>query len=292
VTVRRAVLAWPLALSSLSAGSIDLEWSAVPGAVGYRLYHGTSPGHYDGFIEMGDQTRKTVQGLDDCTDWYFAVTSLGTQGESEFSTEVAGWPKPEVRAYFSPVPLAPASGPAALPVTQGHGFVIDVEGTNFSPDAQIRLEPTPLDAGGDPLFLALSTDVLSCERMLIRAAVAPLAPGHRAMSTGAHPFVLEVQNPDRTYGSVSAALEVLLDPDRLDIERGSPATRDRIDGADLSSLARSYAFSDGDARYDPDADLDGDGIVDGSDLALLAGAFGLCRNGDDWTRAACPHGQT
>jgi predicted outer membrane repeat protein len=48
----------------------------------------------------------------------------------------------------------------------------------------------------------------------------------------------------------------------------------RVDGGDLSILARAWGASDGEPRYDPRADINGSGVVDGDDLALLASVFG------------------
>jgi hypothetical protein len=48
-----------------------------------------------------------------------------------------------------------------------------------------------------------------------------------------------------------------------------------IDGADLNLLARAWNASSTDPEYDPAADLDGSGIVDGNDLVIWVAFFGL-----------------
>jgi hypothetical protein len=82
--------------------------------------------------------------------------------------------------------------------------------------------------------------------------------------------------------------EVLFDEERLDINRSDSETRDRVDGKDLVWLAYSHATTEGDPRFNPDADLNGDGAVDGEDLAYLATGFGACWDGSSWSLSSCP----
>ena len=112
--------------------------------------------------------------------------------------------------------------------------------------------------------------------------VEPTADGFRAMEVGTHELV--VRNADGVVGSSS--YEVLFDDTRLDINRSSEDTVDRVDGKDLVWLAYAHGASEGDNRFNADADLNGDGYIDGEDLAYLATSFGTCWNGADWL--ACP----
>ncbi len=48
----------------------------------------------------------------------------------------------------------------------------------------------------------------------------------------------------------------------------------RVDGVDLVQLAIHFGAARGSARYDPEADLDGSGVIDGNDLAILGSNFG------------------
>lgn len=47
-----------------------------------------------------------------------------------------------------------------------------------------------------------------------------------------------------------------------------------VDGVDILKLSVAFGTSTGAPRYDPAADLNEDGVVDGADLALVAGDFG------------------
>jgi hypothetical protein len=48
----------------------------------------------------------------------------------------------------------------------------------------------------------------------------------------------------------------------------------RVDGADLVALARHFGSVNGDSRYARFVDLNRDNRIDGSDLAVLASQFG------------------
>ena len=107
------------------------------------------------------------------------------------------------------------------------------------------------------------------------------------MPVGASPFRFEITNPDTTFRSEPATLDVLFDQARWDINRSDSTTSGRVDGSDLTWLAYAYGSGAGQPRFSADADLNGDGFVDGLDLAYLATGFGRCWSGNAWTAAAC-----
>ena len=53
-------------------------------------------------------------------------------------------------------------------------------------------------------------------------------------------------------------------------------------------LSRLFAAREGQADYYPDADFNGDGWVDGNDLAYLVSNLGRCWNGSNWSVSAGP----
>jgi len=57
--------------------------------------------------------------------------------------------------------------------------------------------------------------------------------------------------------------------DARDVDRSG-----RVDGRDLAYLARAFAASSGEPRYDPLVDFDRSGMIDGADLALLSAVWG------------------
>jgi hypothetical protein len=253
------------------AGSIGLAWTPVPGATGYRVYHGSSARDYDLAIDFGPSAQATVHGLDACAERFLAVKTYGPDGESEdFSEEVSAWPYPEIHALSLAV------------VRQGEQVTVEIDGANFRPGAEVILHGSPEDIFGAPLVRVDSVHTLSCVQIQALLTVAPSGPGFRAMQVSEFAFDLEVRNPDTMFGTEAISISVVLEERRLDIDSSDPATQGRVDGDDLAALARAFADSEGGPFYDPDADIDGDGRVDGADLAILARYFGGCWSGTTW----------
>lgn len=265
-------------LSPALTGTIQLQWDPVPEALGYRVFYGPGPGNYTRSVAAGPHPRTVLYDLPDCTTWYVAVKAYNWAGLSaQYSNEVAGWPRPTI------VSITPSSA------DQGASFVLNVQGTNFQPGARLLLggSAMPTDIAGESLVRVESSGTVSCDELQALIRVEPSAPGVRAMEVGTFAFDYEVRNPDRVYGAAPLDFEVLFEFSRWDINRSDAATRDRIDGADLSWLAYAYGSREGEPYYEPDADLNGDGIVDGADLAYLAYGFGRCWSGTEWTEEAC-----
>jgi hypothetical protein len=261
-------LVWILALPAFS-GTMGLRWDPVPGAKGYRVYHGTSSGEYEAFTDVGKQTQVNLT-VEDCVPHYVAVKAYNNAGESpEFSNEIAGMARPQLEAGQRPL------------LVQGGSFVLSLEGANFRPGAALEFAAT--DAQGNSLIRVDSISVADCHNLQALITVEPTSPGFRAMEIGDHTF--KIRNPDGAVGTVP--FEVALDPERLDINDSDLVTEDKIDGRDLAWLGYAYASEEGQVRWNPDADLDGDGVVDGEDLAMLAPMFGSCWDGGSWT-ASCP----
>ena len=280
-TVRRlaiisfaALLSAPLAL----AGSISLEWDAVPLADGYRVYWGLAQGSYDYSMDVGNVTSVDIEGIDGCTRWYAAVKAYNAAGESPiFSNEIAGSTRPEISAI----------GPAAA--TQGAQMVFEIEGSSFKPGMELSLDPAtvPTDVNGQPLIRVENYSRVGCGRIEVLLSVEPLAAGQRAMPIGDNVLQFSVTNPDGVWGSNPVHLDVELDPARLDVNSSNAATRDRIDGQDLVWLTYAYGSQEGDPAFNADADLDGSGTIDGTDLSMLSSVFGSCWDGEAWSVAAC-----
>ncbi|MBD3868896.1 MAG: hypothetical protein IFK94_12280, partial [Acidobacteria bacterium] len=117
--------------------------------------------------------------------------------------------------------------------------------------------------------------------------------GVRAAETGS--FALSVINPDQVYGTRNGSIQVALDSARFNLNQSDPTTESRVDGKDLVWLARVFGVNEGNALYDPDYDLDGNGSIDGVDLSYIASNMGGCWDGENWTSSgsgwnisACP----
>jgi hypothetical protein len=258
---------------------MSLRWDPVEDAAGYRLYYGTRSGVYTGSVVVTNGTYGVIDGLDDCREYFVAVKAYNGAGESaEFSNEISGWSKPEIDRIDP--------GGAA----QGARFTLNLRGGGFASSADLSWDAAsiPSDLLGNPLLRLENARVVSCSQIQLLATVEPSARGFRAMPVGDLLLRFQVTNPDGFRASGSAVLQVGFDVRRADINRSDASTTDRVDGQDLSWLAYAYGTAEGAPSYSPDADLNGDGLVDGEDLALLSPGFGKCWSGTTWTAAACP----
>ena len=262
------------------AGTLHLEWDPVENAAGYLVCHGAESGAYHSTVDVGPATAAVLTDLEDCSEHFVAVKAYNAHGESaEFSNEVSGWPRPSVSTAEPP-----------LVVSQGGQFVVGISGSNFQPGVELRIaeEDVPVDSAGNPLVRLESAAAVSCDFIEALLTVEPTARGFRAMEVGEFTVGMEVRNPDSSFGSAGETIRVAFDPSRSDINRSDAATRGRLDGKDLVWLVYSHGSIEGEPRFNPDADLDGNGAVDGGDLAYLATGFGDCWDGSGWSREACP----
>lgn len=266
-------------VTPLHAGTISLAWDPVQEASGYRVYYGLSSGQYTGVHDVGNNTHADLNVSGDCRTYYVAVKAYNSGGESAaYSNEISGWPRPQINGFQ----------PAA--VAQGAQLTLDIIGSNFQSGADVVVdtEGLPTDIEGNPLVRLENLTVLACDRIQALLTVEPTVRGVRAMQVGEFPVDLEVRNPDNVFGSRLSELEVLFNEARADINRSDSTTLDRADGKDLAWLAYAHGSAEGGAYYYADADLDGDGAVDGVDLAYLAARFGMCWDGSHWSLSACP----
>lgn len=252
-----------------SAGEIRLQWDAVEGASGYHVYHGVQSRVYDSGYVSTSATSATITGLSDCQVHYVALKAFNAAGESpDFSNELSGWPRPAVTA------TTPSSA------TQGDQIVVDIMGANFQNGAGVEL--------GNPHVILTSVTVLGCNHIQLLAAVEPTAANVRPAQIGR--LDLTIVNPDSVFGKKSQAFEVLINPARFDINKSDSVTNNRIDGKDTVYLSRQFGINESDPNYEADYDFDGNGWVDGGDLAYVASNLGRCwsTTSRNWSLSACP----
>lgn len=278
-----AIALLTLATGMAWGGEIALAWDAAPGATGYEVYYGTASGQYLATPKSSTSNTYKLTGLQDCTTWYIAVKAVNSAGKSAFSNEVSGWPRPAVTR------VTPSS------LKQGEQMVLDIYGTNFQSGAHVDLllqsiqqalsnsQPLPVD---DPRLVATSVATMACDHVQILAKLEPSAPHAQAAPVG--PIWVAVNNPDYVFGENGTAFQVAVEPHRADINQSDDFTRDRVDGQDTVWLASLWGRKVGEALYDGDYDIDGDGEVNGNDLAILATYYGKCWTGTTWSLQACP----
>jgi fibronectin type III domain protein/dockerin type I repeat protein len=253
-----AVAGFALLLSFMLTGplfaatTIQLSWSpnTESDLSGYRLRYGTSSGTYTQTIEVGKVTSYSIAGLDSNLTYYFVLHAYDTSGNVSLpSNEASG--KPKVVAGAAPtVSSALEVASNSLYILQSGQHSIRVTGTNFQSGAVVSLGTgvtcgaTSL-SGSSQLTLTVNVD-----------AAAALGPR-----------TLTVTNPDTGSGSKSSAL---LLAKTVDVSRDC-----LVDGSDLNAIGRAWITSSGSAGYNAAADLDGDGTIDGDDVAIFSRYFGL-----------------
>ncbi len=244
----------------LHAGTIALSWDASAGASGYRVYWRTASEQYGSKVKEVYTTGATVDTLGDCTTYYFAVTAFNNVGESAYSDEVAAFPRPV---------LGTASPSVSM---QGSQFTLDLTGTNFESGAKVTID--------NPGVFLDNPQVISCGHLQVAVTVNPMAPNTRAAEVGW--FTLTVENATHTIASKTQAFGVQVNPARFDLDKRYDCTAGWLDGWDTNALSAVFGSKDGDSLYQPDADIDGDGTVDGNDLAYIGSAFGKYWSGSAW----------
>jgi len=314
VVIRRLAMAFlvatPLVVVGalpVRAGQISVSWNPVAGATGYHVFYGLSSGVYGQPISTTTNSA-VITGLQDCKNYFVAVKAFNSAGESpNFSNEVSGWSRPVVSSVT----------PAAA--TQGEQIVMDITGSNFQNGATVDL--------GDPHVNLSSVTVLSCTHVQLLATVEPTAHAVRPAQVGK--VGVTVSNPDNVFGMKPQGFEILINPYRFDVNRSDAVTTDRLDGKDVIYNRHDAAYpfhSEGLCRagtpnagvgcvplteaaehrcgsssvtadcsynpnYDPDKDFDGNGWVDGNDLAyIVSGNLLGCWSASTktWTISACP----
>jgi hypothetical protein len=91
---------------------IRLAWDQSTGANGYRVKWGTATRTYTGDLDVGNPCafdaaynavvcRHTLTGLPVAANSFVAITAYNAAGESGFSREIQGWPRPEITTSSS-----------------------------------------------------------------------------------------------------------------------------------------------------------------------------------------------
>ena len=232
--------------SAVSAGTIRLAWDPVGDVdlAGYRVYYGTTPGIYTDSLPVGKQTSATLPNLQDCRLYYIALKAVDSNGNESagYSNVISGRPAP-IPAAVSPVSAKQGTG----------GLNVTITGANFDTQAQPDFGP---DISVTNYWHS------SCTEM---GATITIDPAARVNSAPALPRVLTVVNQGGPLGQKSGAFAVLFDERRADIDRSG-----KVAARDLLYWQTAFGSMAGDPAYNTAADLNGDGIVDGADLSLLA----------------------
>ena len=148
-----------------------------------------------------------------------------------------------------------------------------------SPTTSIELDLWDFGAGTD-----LSATLLYVNGMLVEATSSSLGRRQSLSYTSPGPLsgvvsvAVSAQDNADPVNSMSRQVSTFAIGETVFIA-GDIDRSERVDGVDLAILAMAFGSSQGQARFNPEADLNGDGFVGGADLAILAHNFALSRTG-------------
>lgn len=120
-----AIFIWPAKVGFADPHNVYLSWNALssPAVEGFNVYFGTSSGQYANKISVGNQTSATISNLNAGFTYYFAATSIGTNGvESGYSSELKFIVPGLLALSHSPSPGNPAL--IQFPVEPGHWYEV------------------------------------------------------------------------------------------------------------------------------------------------------------------------
>jgi len=232
------------------AASVHVTWASNTEAdlAGYRLQYGTASGSYSLTVEAGLANSCDVTGLQPGQLYYFALYAYDEAGNLSAPSGEITARVPANLALTPVVTSASETNTQSMFLVRGRSSLATVYGQRFQSGATI-------DAGPG---LAVGPTALVAGKLQARFDVAPSASlGNRTVT---------VTNPDQGVGSRSDTLSVVRNPDiNADCS---------VDALDLNSLARAWNETGDEARYIPEADLDGDGYIGPDDLTVFVQYFG------------------
>ena len=133
------------------AGDLVLMWDPSHNSTGYRVYSGIAPRSYDDERDVGDALEATIVDLTDCRAHYFAAKAYNEFGLSDFSSEVASWPRPRIAS------VTPRSA------VRGDRLVLNLDGVNFESGVTVGFSR--------PGFTVHSVTVQSCNALAVDVSV-------------------------------------------------------------------------------------------------------------------------
>lgn len=226
-----------LCLAALPAGAGELALSWAPSndelTAGYEVEVEDASGRVVQVVDVKEETRALVDRLNDEAYYTFRVWPYDKWGAraGQASGELKSMPAPRIDQLDQLLPL-------------NGGLQIDLIGANFSEAARV--------AARREGWVIVSSTLVAPGRLRIQ--VKPPASGETPL-----PADFLVLNPVRRADAYFTA-----HPEVLDVDQSG-----KVDHLDLDLVVAAFGFRNGEARFRPELDLNGDGIVDGEDQAPL-----------------------
>jgi hypothetical protein len=179
--------------------AVTFTWKAnsEPDLGGYKLYVGTVPGYYAGFIDVGRATSFRVSDLVRGMPYYFALTAYNSSGlESDFTPELT-----------ATIPFVTGGGISAVPGAPTNGLVNEL--TNTTP---ALVETTNAPPYFDPLpDIVISQDTTNQSVLLL--GLTSGADSEADLLISATSSVPElIPNPEVSYSEADATAVLMLAP--------------------------------------------------------------------------------
>jgi fibronectin type 3 domain-containing protein len=221
---------------------ITVNWSAVPGATGYKLYRGTSAGSLTMIAALTALTfNDTTAAVG--TTYIYAVTARSNPGESVRSATDTGVRVAGLMTADSSKPTDPGDGSYSRNSTEA-----------VTEEAEIA-----------PMGVQRYLQVIAIRRDAAQAcdaeADAQTTPGDTTEGEAT-----DGENTDPTDAPAIIDLDQNGEPDLCQLRRGDLDLNGRMDEADLALLLTMI----GEEPVLGFGDLNGDGVIDGGDVQVLS----------------------
>lgn len=232
--VTGAILLLGLALPA-RAGELALSWAPSNDELtaGYEIEVEDASGRVVQVVDVKEETRFLVESLNDEAFYTFRVWPYDkwSARAGQASGELKSMPAPRIDQLEQVLPV-------------NGGLQIDLIGANFSQTARV--------AARREGWVIVSSAFVAPGRLRIQV---------KSPASGEAPLPADflVLNPVRRADAYFTA-----HPEILDIDQSG-----KVDRQDLDLVVAAFGARNGDSRFRPELDLNGDGIVDGEDQAPL-----------------------
>jgi hypothetical protein len=137
--------------------SVNLDGTPITGLTGYTVHVGTAPGSYSQHIDVGNVTSFTVNGLNDGTTYYFAITAHDAAGN------VSGFSNEESKSFPADYTLTASAGtggnvnPPSTVLHAGESFTFFITPSNGYQTANVTVDAVSVGAVSEYTFSNVST---------------------------------------------------------------------------------------------------------------------------------------
>lgn len=265
-----ALVAAPLIMSATYV-TLEVSWprSTEPDLTRYVIHWGTQSGDYSlppaAVMVKTDCSPTTCSrsffGLDPTQTYFFVLTAIDEAGnESAPSPEASG--QPRVAECVPPVVTGAEDALTATPyLIQCAQRSVSVTGSGFLSQVSVDFIDSSISVAA-----VSSGSSGGATELLVDATAAAItglgAKDLRVTNAGTCSATLSEHDP-----SLKSSVEVVKSPDFN--------KNGRVGAEDFNDLAIAFGSEIGGAKYNPAADMNGDGIINGDDLNRFAPFLGL-----------------